>query len=89
MSNLEKLQAMGADIVGGELYKRHTLLGTFQAGELQLTEEGRKLLAVDDAVVVEKPTKAAKGQKAKSAPAEAEPVALDLGDLDNLNLGDE
>ena len=73
MSNFEKLSAMGADVVGGDLLLRHKVLGRFRNGELQLTDEGLKMLEIDDVVVKEDKPK----RKAKAVEAEPE-VQIDL-----------
>lgn len=82
MSNFDKLTAMGADIVGGDLLLKHKVLGHFRNGDLVLTEEGVKMLAVDDVVAKEDTPKVSKARKAK---AEQAPVVEDS--LDHL-LGD-
>ena len=66
MSSFEKLTAMGADVVGGDLILKHKVLGHFRNGDLHLTEEGQKMVAVDD-VVAKEDAPAAK-PAAKSAP---------------------
>ena len=73
MSNFEKLSAMGADVVGGDLLLKHKVLGRFRDGDLQLTEEGLKMLEIDDVVVKEDKPK----RKAKAVEAEPE-VQIDL-----------
>lgn len=80
MSNFEKLTAMGADVVGGDLILKHKVLGHFRNGDLHLTEEGQKMVAVDDVVVKEDaPAAPAAKPAAKAAPrrraaAETKPV---------------
>ena len=76
MSNFEKLSALGADVVGGDLIFKHKVLGHFRNGDLQLTEEGQKMLQVDDAVVKEdvpKTTRPAR-RTAKAAAPVTEPT---------------
>jgi hypothetical protein len=69
MSNFEKLTALGAESVGGDLIWKHKVLGHFRNGDLQLTEEGVKALEIDDVVVKEdKPKRKPKAEK----PAELE-----------------
>ena len=53
MSNFEKLTALGADVVGGDLIFKHKVLGRFRNGDLILTEEGVKMLDVEDVAVKE------------------------------------
>lgn len=80
MSNFEKLTAMGADVVGGDLILKHKVLGHFRNGDLHLTEEGQKMVAVDDVVAKEDaPAAPAAKPAAKAAPrrraaAETKPV---------------
>ena len=74
MSNADKLIAVGAQVVGGDLIWKHKVLGHFRNGDFTITEEGQKVLAQDiedDEVKETKP----KARKAKAA----EPV-------DDLNL---
>lgn len=68
MSNYDKLKALGADIVGGDLIWKHKVLGSFRNGDLVLTEDGLAALEIEDAVVVTKPA-AKKAKKADAAPA--------------------
>lgn len=88
MSNFEKLTALGADVVGGDLIWKHKVLGRFRDGDLVLTEDGLKALEIDDAPVKEDaPKPAARGVRKSKAvePAPApvvEPEALDLGDIE-------
>jgi hypothetical protein len=70
MSNFEKLTAMGADVVGGDLLLKHKVLGRFRDGDLQLTEDGLKMLEIDDVVVKEDKPKTRKPK----AEAEAQDV---------------
>lgn len=81
MSNFEKLTAMGAEVVGGDLIFKHKVLGHFRNGDLHMTEDGQKMLEIDDVVVKEdaKPAAPAAKPAAKSAPrrraaAETKPV---------------
>ena len=94
MSNFEKLTALGADVVGGDLIYKHKVLGHFRDGDLHLTEEGQKMLEIDDVVVKEdvpaaKPAartpRAPRAAKTAAAPVEALPTPdaepeIDLND---------
>jgi hypothetical protein len=62
MSNFEKLVAMGADVVGGDLLLKHKVLGRFRDGDLHLTEDGQKMLEIDDVVVKEDKPKTRKAK---------------------------
>lgn len=53
MTNLEKLQALGAEIVTGDLIWKHKHLGYLRNGELFLTDEGTKALDIVDVEVKE------------------------------------
>lgn len=97
MSNFEKLAAMGAEVVGGDLIFKHKVLGHFRNGDLHMTEDGQKMLEIDDAVVKEdvKPAKpAAKTAPRKRAAAATEVVEPSAGvtpaaDEPEIDLGDE
>lgn len=84
MTNVEKLQALGADIVGGDLIWKHKVLGSFRDGELQLTKDGEDALQIEEAVIVTKPAKAKKPKAEPTAPAEAPAPAGEegIGDLE-------
>lgn len=82
MSNADKLIAIGAQVVGGDLIWKHKILGRFRDGDLQLTEEGQAVLAQDiQDVEVKTETRAPRTPKAaKAKPAEPDtPIAeLDI-----------
>jgi hypothetical protein len=98
MTNAEKLIAVGAQVVGGDLIWKHKVLGRFRNGEFIPTEEGLKALEIDDVVVKEdvKPAKpAAKTAPRKRAAAASEvvtePAVEDAPSTDEpeIDLGDE
>lgn len=64
MSNADKLIAVGAQVVGGDLIWKHKVLGHFRDGDFTLTEDGKKVLAQDIEDVEVKETKP-KSKKAK------------------------
>lgn len=69
MSNVEKLIALGADAVGGELIWKHKVLGHFRHGDFFITPEGEAALNIEDVVFTEvKP--------AAPAPAPVAPKAV-------------
>lgn len=72
MTNLDKLLARGAQIVGGDLILRHKVMGQFRNGDFFVTEEGLLELDVVEVVAVEVKEKPA-AKKAKKA-VEAEEV---------------
>jgi hypothetical protein len=75
MSNFDKLAALGAECVGGDVVYKHKLLGRVRNGDLQLTEDGLKMLDVEDVVVKEDKPKRTKAK----AVVEAEPeVEIDV-----------
>ncbi len=94
MSAFDKLSAMGAHVIGGDLILKHKVLGHFRNGDLHLTDEGQKMLEIDDVVVKEdvpaaKPAartpRAPRAAKAAAAPVEALPTPdaepeIDLND---------
>ena len=69
MSNADKLIAVGAQVVGGDLIWKHKVLGHFRDGDFALTEEGKKVLDqdIEDVEVKETKPKAKKANPAKSA----------------------
>ena len=90
MSNADKLIAAGAQVVGGDLIYKHKVLGHFRNGDLHLTDEGQKMLEIDDVVVKEdvpKTTRPARRTAKAAAPAteptpEADPESEPEIDLD-------
>ena len=92
MSAFEKLSAMGADVVGGDLIYKHKVLGHFRDGDLHLTEEGQKMLEIDDAVVKEDAPTAAKpaarAPRAPRAPRAAKTAAPTTAPVDELPTPD-
>lgn len=74
MTNLEKLLALGAEIVTGDLIWKHKHLGYLRNGELFLTEEGTKALDIVDVEVKEvvEPAAPAKGLRGRKKAAEVE-----------------
>lgn len=67
MSNLDKLLAKGAQVVGGDLILRHKVMGQFRHGDFFVTPEGMEELEILDVEVKE--TKPTKAKKAVAAPA--------------------
>lgn len=65
MPNVDKLLALGAEVVAGDVLWKHKVLGRFRNGEFIPTEEGLKALDIDDAVEV-KP-KSRRKSKAESS----------------------
>ena len=59
MSNVDKLLALGAEVVAGDVLWKHKVLGRFRNGEFVPTEEGLKALDIDDAVEVKPKSKRA------------------------------
>ncbi len=81
MSAFEKLFAMGADVVGGDLIFKHKVLGHFRSGDLHLTEEGQKMLAIDDVVVKEDVPAAKPAARTPRAPRAAKAAAAPVEEL--------
>jgi len=81
MSNFEKLTALGADVVGGDLIYKHKVLGHFRDGDLHLTEEGQKMLEIDDAVVKEDAPAAKPAARTPRAPRAAKAAAAPVEEL--------
>lgn len=79
MSNVEKLLAKGAQIVGGDLILRHQVLGMFRHDDFILTPEGEAELEVTDVEVKEvKPAKAARAKKVDDTAAAADDVTIEV-----------
>lgn len=81
MSNVDKLLAKGAQIVGGDLILRHQVVGKFRHGDFILTPEGEAELEITDVEVKEVPAvehKPHRGRKPKAAPAADEDVTIDI-----------
>jgi hypothetical protein len=71
MSNLEKLIAKGAQVVGGDLLLRHKTVGRFRNNDFLVTEDGLAELQVIDVVV--KPAPAPEAEQ--PAPKAEQPKA--------------
>lgn len=81
MSAFEKLSAMGADVIGGDLIYKHKVLGHFRNGDLHLTDEGQKMLEIDDVVVKEDVPAAKPAARAPRAPRAAKAAAAPVEEL--------
>ena len=81
MSNFEKLTALGADVVGGDLIYKHKVLGHFRSDDLHLTEDGQKMLDIDDVVVKEDVPAAKPAARAPRAPRAAKAAAAPVEEL--------
>ena len=68
MSNVDKLLALGAEIVAGDVLWKHKVLGRFRNGEFIPTEEGLKALEIEDAVEVKPKPKRAKAEAKDDEP---------------------
>ena len=70
MSNVDKLIALGAQAVGGDLVWKGQLLGQFRNGEFLITPEGEAAMNIEDVEVREvKPRR--KKEEAPAAEGEA------------------
>ena len=77
MSNVEKLLAKGAQIVGGDLILRHQVVGMFRYDDFILTPEGQAELEIIDVEVKETKPKAARAKKVESQITDAVTVSTD------------
>lgn len=84
MSNADKLVALGAQCVGGDLIYKHKVLGTFRYGDFVMTPEGKELIDMD---ITDVEVKEVKPKKAK-AKVEAAPEEDTLGDSLDALLAD-
>ena len=81
MSAFDKLSAMGAHVIGGDLILKHKVLGHFRNGDLHLTDEGQKMLEIDDAVVKEDAPAAKPAARTPRAPRAAKAAAAPVEEL--------
>jgi hypothetical protein len=75
MSTLDKLIAMGAQVVGGDLILKHKSMGQFRNGEFYPSIDGLAMAEVDDAVIK---TETVKSTKKKAAEPVAEEITIDV-----------
>jgi hypothetical protein len=78
MSNLERLLAKGAQIVGGDVILRHKTMGRFRNGDFLITPEGVDELRVIDVVVEEEVKPKAQARKRPPAQVPASPLMEDI-----------
>lgn len=76
MSNVEKLLAKGAQIVGGDLILRHQVVGMFRYDDFILTPEGEAELEITDVVVKE--VKKPRAKKVEDAPGVVDDVTIEV-----------
>lgn len=76
MSNVEKLLAKGAQIVGGDLILRHQVVGMFRYDDFILTPEGEAELEITDVVVKE--VKKPRAKKVEEAPVVVDDVTIEV-----------
>ena len=81
MSAFDKLSAMGAHVIGGDLILKHKVLGHFRNGDLHLTDEGQKMLEIDDVVVKEGVPAAKPAARTPRAPRAAKAAAAPVEEL--------
>ena len=81
MSAFDKLSAMGAHVIGGDLILKHKVLGHFRNGDLHLTDEGQKMLEIDDVVVKEDVPAAKPAARTPRAPRAAKTAAAPVEEL--------
>jgi hypothetical protein len=77
MSTLDKLVAMGAQAVGGDLVLKHKSMGQFRNGEFYPSAEGLAMAEIDDAVIKTETTKTTRKKAADAAPA-ADEITIDV-----------
>jgi hypothetical protein len=80
MSNLERLLAKGAQVVGGDLILRHKTMGRFRNGDFLITPDGVDELQVIDVAVEEavKPAKAVKPARKRPAEPDVDDITVDV-----------
>lgn len=77
MSTLDKLIAMGATAVGGDLILKHKSMGQFRNGEFYPSIDGLAMAEIDDAVIKTETTKTTR-KKAAEPVAVADDVTIDV-----------
>ena len=76
MSTLDKLLAMDAQVVGGDLILKHKVMGQFRNGEFYPSIDGLAMAEIDDAVIKTETAKTSK--KAKAAEPVADEITIDV-----------
>lgn len=66
MSTLDKLIALGATAVGGDLVLKHKSMGQFRNGEFYPTIDGLAMAEIEEAVIKTETLKPSKKAKAES-----------------------
>jgi hypothetical protein len=77
MSTLDKLIAMGATAVGGDLILKHKSMGQFRNGEFYPSIDGLAMAEIDDAVIKTETVKTSRKKAAEPAPV-AEEITIDV-----------
>lgn len=83
MSNLEKLMALGAQPVAGDLVWKHKVLGQFRNGDFAISPDGIAALDVEDVEVKPVRAKPLKIEKAEK-PAKKLVVPDEIEDVEPL-----
>lgn len=76
MSNVEKLLAKGAQIVGGDLILRHQVVGMFRYDDFILTPEGEAELEIVDVEVKE--VKKTRSKKVEETATPTDDVVIEV-----------
>jgi len=76
MSTLDKLIALGAQAVGGDLILKHKSMGQFRNGEFYPSLDGLAMSEVEDAVIKTETAKPSK--KAKAAEPASEEITIEV-----------
>jgi hypothetical protein len=77
MSTLDKLIAMGATAVGGDLILKHKSMGQFRNGEFYPSIDGLAMAEIDDAVIKTETVKTTR-KKAVEPVAVADEITIDV-----------
>lgn len=77
MSTLDKLIAMGAQAVGGDLILKHKSMGQFRNGEFYPSLDGLAMAEIDDAVIKTETVKTSR-KKAAEPVAVADEITIDV-----------
>ena len=82
MTDVERLMALGADCIAGDIIWKHKVLGTIRNGVFGITPEGMDALLIEDVQVKEIVT--TPKVKPKSLKAKPDPMELGAPTLESL-----
>ncbi len=85
MSDLEKLLALGAQVVGGDVIWKHKVLGRLRNGVFDITEDGLAAAQVEDVEFKEVAARPARKKATKAVEPVEQTESTDIqSDVDDL-----